>query len=508
MKDRIAVFAFTFAIVWGTAPAVSQTQVPEACQRPNTTVLRFDLFDDKGVTTHEGVSIHMQRFKDKTKCQEWCLLGGATLSHDGALHRGVATGEIIGPFIWLRIVWEGGQNESTYRGILSKGGGRGTMYTNLIQNSANWSMRTIEGCERWPELPPKPQVPQHVKVQCLPPNRAVVTWEAGIGTVDYMITINGKDYTVPNDMREYKQTIEIPADQVADCTSVTICARDFSGQTCVLELGGPPPRPDVSELAKPKEIISDNRLPPSALRQGGIISRGDPIPSIDSVSRQGGIIPRGDSPSIDSVSRQGSIIPRGDPIPGPGVLQQLIPPSGGSDGIQRGTSVPGVGGGQARAPSGNTGGSGKGPQPKAPSGGAVSCPPGGFLINGQCNSGGSDTIKGPQPKTPSGSTAAGSAATGGGISTSKSINTPPKSINSPSNSINTPAKSASVGAVTSTTATGDRNSRFFRNRSPSANSGGLSVNKQLAPNQGVLKRAGSGAAGQSTNPGYRRGDPK
>ena len=41
------------------------------------------------------------------------------------------------------------------------------------------------------------------------------------------------------------------------------------------------------------------------------------------------------------------------------------------------TSVPGVGSAQ----------------PRAPSGSAISCPPGAVLVNGQCNSGGFDTVK-------------------------------------------------------------------------------------------------------------------
>ena len=204
---------------------------------------------------------------------------------------------------------------------------------------------------------------------------------------------------------------------------------------------------------------------------------------------------------------------QGDAIPPLGVLQRRAPSGGGGFTTLQpgGTSVPGVGGGQARTPSGNTGGfDGNqrvlpgvgGAQPRAPSGntgGFTTLQPGGTLVPGvgggqartpsgntggfdgnqrvigtsvpgvgggqartpSGNTGGFDGnqrvigtsvpgVGGAQPKTPSGSAAAGSAANTGGFDTAKRDGT----------------SYDRTGNVSKST----RNSRFFRSRSTAAGS--------------------------------------
>jgi len=253
------------------------------------------------------------------------------------------------------------------------------------------------------------------------------------------------------------------------------------------------PAPEVPDPITPRALSPDGSIPRGVLSGGGIILRGDPIPRPSVLQAA----PSGNTGGFDTIHQ-----PRGTSVPGVGSVQPKTPSggatagsaanTGGFDTIHQPSGNSGNSGGFATLPPRGTSVPGVGnAQPKAPSGSAVSCPPGAVLVNGQCNSGGFDTVKAvgtsvpgvgsAQPKTPS-----------GGIS--------------PARGINTPAKTASVGAVTGTTATGNvskskRNSRFFRSRIAPANSPGLSAKKQLTPNQGVLKRVGS-------NPGYRRGDPK
>jgi hypothetical protein len=380
--------------VYCVAPALAQTKVPEGCPRPNTTVLRFDM------PSGDGVSIRLERTKNEAKCLEWCLLGGATLSHGGILVRGVATGVFVGPNFSLEINWQGGENHSFFTGRLSKGGGHGTMYTNQQSNWSTFAARTIEGCEQWPEGPP----PGPLVIGQTPPDNLDSQFTGRVHVI------------VPG-------TAERPG--VDSAVGPSRAAAAIKG-----------------DPIQPQSFSAGDPIPQGLLSGGSVIPRGDPIQPRP--LPPDGSIPKG-------FGFGGSIIPRSDPIPQPGVSQ-----------------------------------------PVTPSGSAISCPPGAVLVNGQCNSGGFDTVKaggtsvpgvgGAQPKTPSGS----------GIS--------------PAWGINTPAKNASVGAVTSTTAAGNiakstRNSRFFRSRISPTNSRVLSVNKQLTPNQGVLRRAGS-------NPGYRRGDPK
>jgi hypothetical protein len=62
-------FMVTFAIVCGIAPAASQTDVPKDRERPDTTVLVFNMANGDGAT------FYLQRSKDEKKCKQWCVQG-------------------------------------------------------------------------------------------------------------------------------------------------------------------------------------------------------------------------------------------------------------------------------------------------------------------------------------------------------------------------------------------------------------------------------------------------
>ena len=316
MKDRSSLFAFTFAIVCGAAPALSQTKAPEGCPRPNTTVLRFDM------PNGEGVSIRLERTKDEAKCREWCLLGGATLSHNGIFVRGVATGVLIGSNFSLDINWQGGKDHSFFTGTLNKGRGHGTMYANQQSNWSIFAARTIEGCEQWPEGPP----PGPLVIGQTPPDK-----------LDSQLT--GRVHVI------VPGTAERP--RVDSAVGPSRAAAAIKG-----------------DPIQPQLFPPNGSIPQELLSEGGIIPRGDPI-------QPRPLPPDGSIPT--GFGSGGRIIPRSAPNPQPGVSQ-----------------------------------------PITPSGSAISCPPGAVVVNGQCNSGGFDTVK-PDgasvpgvgrvpPKVPSGAT--------------------------------------------------------------------------------------------------------
>jgi hypothetical protein len=146
MRFRNPTRSAAFAAVFFLTQSAGYAFDPSDCNRADTTILIL--------TTPAGdhIAVEMTRYKDDTKCLNYCLKGGAKfLNKDGTVIEGWATtGVLDGPYFELKVNING-QDSQIIRGKLDNGGGSGTIfYSQTPSHGAGWTARTENGCMNWP----------------------------------------------------------------------------------------------------------------------------------------------------------------------------------------------------------------------------------------------------------------------------------------------------------------------------------------------------------------------